>query len=180
MVLGFGQAPPSSDSDDEDSMGRGARERTSVCYDENAVSERDWLKAVDNEGDVDALAASKIAKKHGTGRTHIGEIKGGNAGKGALVVPAKSKNQRGGLNNMLMQLRKVCNHPYLFPEIDPGAASGATDESIVSASGKMKLLDALLPRLKKAGHKVLIFSQMTQCESPRNILSYFATLCAPA
>ena len=42
---------------------------------------------------------------------------------------------------------QVCNHPYLFPEIDPGSADGGTtDESIVSASGKMKLLDALLPR----------------------------------
>ena len=51
---------------------------------------------------------------------------------------------------------------YLFPDIDPGQHSGTTDESIVTTSGKMLLLDALLPRLQKAGHKVLIFSQMTQ------------------
>ena len=38
-------------------------------------------QAVDNDGDVDALAAKKIAKKHGDGRTHIGNIKGKDDGK---------------------------------------------------------------------------------------------------
>jgi hypothetical protein len=40
-------------------------------------------------------------------------------------MAAKAKKlpvQKGAsLNNMLMQLRKVCNHPYLFPEVDPAA-----------------------------------------------------------
>lgn len=53
-------------------------------------------------------------------------------------------------------------HPYLFPEVDPNAEFGATDERLVQACGKMKLLDRLLPRLHAGGHKVLIFSQMTQ------------------
>lgn len=35
------------------------------------------------------------------------------------------------------------------------------DESIVTSSGKMLLLDRLLPHLFKEGHKVLIFSQFT-------------------
>ena len=43
-----------------------------------------------------------------------------------------------------------------------GAADGETDEKIVECAGKMKLLDRLLPKLKKGGHKVLIFSQMTK------------------
>lgn len=32
--------------------------------------------------------------------------------------------------------------------------------ALVGSSGKMVLIDKLLPRLKQGGHKVLIFSQM--------------------
>ena len=112
-----------------------------------------------SQQDIDALAARKTAKKHGEGRTHIGEIKGV---AGAAAAPAKRGPSQTSLNNMLMQLRKVCNHPFLFDELDPGAADRETDEKIVECAGKMKLLDRLLPKLKKGGHKVLIFSQMTK------------------
>lgn len=63
------------------------------------------------------------------------------------------------LQGLLMQLRKVCDHPYLFPgsEID----EGMTDETIVTASTKMQVLDRLLVKLKAGGHKVLIYSQFT-------------------
>lgn len=61
-----------------------------------------------------------------------------------------------GLNNVLMQLRKICNHPYLF------LADWPVDEDMIRASGKFELLDRMLPKLKAAGHRVLMFSQMTQ------------------
>jgi SNF2 family DNA or RNA helicase len=61
-----------------------------------------------------------------------------------------------GLNNVVMQLRKVCNHPFLFsPE---GYHIGA---KIIRSSGKFALLDQMLPKLKAAGHRVLLFTQMT-------------------
>lgn len=65
------------------------------------------------------------------------------------------------LGNPLAQLRLVCNSPHNF--YNPWAASSdiPVDESIVTTSGKMLLLDRLLPRLFKDGHKVLIFSQFT-------------------
>jgi len=63
------------------------------------------------------------------------------------------------LKNMLMQLRKVCNHPFLLRE--PEGPQGHTDERIITWCSKMKLLDVMLARLKQQGHKVLIFSQMT-------------------
>ncbi|KAG7384180.1 hypothetical protein PHYPSEUDO_002868 [Phytophthora pseudosyringae] len=65
------------------------------------------------------------------------------------------------LRNKMMQLRKCCLHPYLFDE--PLTASGGviTDEAIVENSGKLKVLDRMLRELKRKGHKVLIFSQMT-------------------
>jgi ATP-dependent helicase STH1/SNF2 len=62
-----------------------------------------------------------------------------------------------GLNNVIMQLRKVCNHPYLF------LANWPVDDDLVTAAGKFELLDRMLPKLKAAGHRVLMFSQMTQC-----------------
>jgi len=66
------------------------------------------------------------------------------------------------LQNSLMQLRKVCNHPYLVYE--PGAKEGnaITDENLVECCAKMKLLDRMLKRLLKNKHKILIFSQMTR------------------
>ncbi|KAF1327052.1 Swi snf matrix actin dependent regulator of subfamily a, partial [Globisporangium splendens] len=65
------------------------------------------------------------------------------------------------VRNRAMQLRKCCNHPYLFDE--PLNASGEldTDERMVHAAGKLEVMDKMLKRLKRDGHKVLIFSQMT-------------------
>lgn len=64
--------------------------------------------------------------------------------------------QSRGLNNVVMQLRKVCNHPFLFsPE---GYHIG---EKLIRSSGKIALLDQMLPKLKAAGHRVLMFTQMT-------------------
>lgn len=61
-----------------------------------------------------------------------------------------------GLNNVVMQLRKVCNHPYLF------ASQGyQINENIIRSSGKLELLDRMLPKLRAAGHRVLMFTQMT-------------------
>eukprot|EP01104_Vermistella_antarctica_P019859 TRINITY_DN807_c0_g1_i1.p1 TRINITY_DN807_c0_g1~~TRINITY_DN807_c0_g1_i1.p1 ORF type:complete len:1492 (-),score=489.09 TRINITY_DN807_c0_g1_i1:45-4520(-) len=60
-----------------------------------------------------------------------------------------------GLRNTLMQLRKICNHPYLFKdEYD-------LDEDIVRSSGKFALLDRMLPKLIQHKHRMLIFCQMT-------------------
>lgn len=61
-----------------------------------------------------------------------------------------------GLMNTLMQLRKICNHPYLFNQ-----EGWFINENLYRASGKMELLDRILYKLKRTGHRVLIFSQMT-------------------
>jgi SWI/SNF-related matrix-associated actin-dependent regulator of chromatin subfamily A member 5 len=63
--------------------------------------------------------------------------------------------------NLLMQLRKVCNHPYLFPNIEPEDAP-SMGEHLIETSGKLIILDRLLRKLyAEGGHRVLIFSQMT-------------------
>ena len=45
-----------------------------------------------------------------------------------------------------MQLRKVCNHPYLFDGIEPEGAD-EFGEHIVEASGKLMLVDRLLQKI---------------------------------
>ena len=54
-----------------------------------------------------------------------------------------------------MDLRKIAQHPYLvsFP-VSPGTTVMPVDERLVSNSGKLQVLDALLKRLQSGGHKV--------------------------
>jgi SNF2 family DNA or RNA helicase len=88
------------------------------------------------------------------------------------------------LMNIQMELRKVCNHPCLlegvehreqdrvFKEfLESGKFEGKTadlqqdimnEHLFIQTSGKMVLLDKLLPKLRQEGHKVLIFSQMVK------------------
>lgn len=65
------------------------------------------------------------------------------------------------LLNIVMQLRKCCNHPYLFEGAEPGPPF-TTDEHLVFNAGKMIVLDKLLKKLKANGSRVLIFSQMSR------------------
>lgn len=65
------------------------------------------------------------------------------------------------LLNIVMQLRKCCNHPYLFERAEPGPPF-TTDEHLVYNSGKLQILDKLLKKFKKEGSRVLIFSQMSR------------------
>ncbi|KAF9237041.1 SNF2 family N-terminal domain-containing protein [Melanogaster broomeanus] len=65
------------------------------------------------------------------------------------------------LMNMVMQLRKVTCHPYLFDGAEPGPPY-TTDEHLIENSGKMIILDKLLHSMKAKGSRVLIFSQMSR------------------
>jgi len=79
----------------------------------------------------------------------------------ALVVNDGKAGQRKVKNfmNPVIQLRKVCNHPFIF--LDDWSAH-FSDRDLIRASGKFELLDRMLPKLIHTGHKSLIFSQMTQ------------------
>ena len=85
-----------------------------------------------------------------------------------LIVENQGKTGRRALMNKLMQLRKICNHPFLFEEIEErladslGYKNGAINgPDLFRVSGKFELLDRILPKLKATGHKVLLFCQMT-------------------
>jgi ATP-dependent DNA helicase len=73
---------------------------------------------------------------------------------------AKKEIQQKKFGNPMMQLRKICNSPHLF--YNPWPTSDDVDETLVTSSGKMLMLDRLLPTLFAKGHKVLIFSQFVE------------------
>jgi SNF2 family DNA or RNA helicase len=86
--------------------------------------------------------------------------------------------------NVMMELRKCCNHPYLVKGAEDRIVQEAAmklregrgddgkplaidqsklfGEQLIKSSGKMVLLEKLLQKLFVDGHKVLIFSQMVR------------------
>ncbi|GAV51235.1 hypothetical protein ZYGR_0AD04180 [Zygosaccharomyces rouxii] len=68
-----------------------------------------------------------------------------------------------GFNNQIMQLKKICNHPFVFEAVeDQINPTRETNAAIWRVAGKLELLERVLPKLKATGHRVLIFFQMTQ------------------
>ncbi|RUS34814.1 hypothetical protein BC938DRAFT_478366 [Jimgerdemannia flammicorona] len=76
---------------------------------------------------------------------------------GMLYTANGEKGRTGikGLNNTIMQLRKICNHPFVFEDVEnminPLHVNNTT---LYRTSGKFELLDRILPKLKATGHRV--------------------------
>ncbi len=67
------------------------------------------------------------------------------------------------LNNTIMQLRKICNHPFVFPEVEGQFNPYQVNNDMLHrVAGKFELLHRILPKFKATGHKILLFFQMTQ------------------
>lgn len=78
-----------------------------------------------------------------------------------------AKGQKQSLLNIMMELKKASNHPYMFPNAEEKILKGSERredqlKGLIASSGKMMLLDQLLTKLKKDNHRVLIFSQMVK------------------
>ncbi|XP_065207494.1 ATP-dependent helicase brm-like [Planococcus citri] len=93
--------------------------------------------------------------------------------KGVLLTDGSEKGKQGtggvkAMSNTIMQLRKLCNHPFLFQHIEEkyndhvGSSGMENGPDLYRVSGKFELLDRILPKLKSTGHRVLLFCQMTQ------------------
>ncbi|XP_012139061.1 ATP-dependent helicase brm isoform X3 [Megachile rotundata] len=93
--------------------------------------------------------------------------------KGVLLTDGSEKGKQGkggakALMNTIVQLRKLCNHPFMFQAIEEkycehvGTQGIITGPDLYRASGKFELLDRILPKLKATNHRVLLFCQMTQ------------------
>ncbi|EGC36924.1 hypothetical protein DICPUDRAFT_97424 [Dictyostelium purpureum] len=81
---------------------------------------------------------------------------------GVLPVDPDSKEGRAGrlkmkgFNNIVKQLQKICNHPYLFKE------EWDINEDLIRSSGKFDTMDQILTKMHASKHRVLIFTQMTE------------------
>ena len=87
----------------------------------------------------------------------------------AIVKKQASSDNQGNfvgmrrLNNTIMQLRKICNHPFVFEEVeDQVNPTRLSNELLWRVAGKFELLHKLLPKIVNTNHRVLIFFQMTQ------------------
>jgi len=94
--------------------------------------------------------------------------------KGVLLTDGSERGNKGkggskALMNTIVQLRKLCNHPFMFQHIEEkycdhiGVSNIANGPDLFRVSGKFELLDRILPKMKISGHRVLLFCQMTQC-----------------
>jgi len=92
--------------------------------------------------------------------------------KGIMLTDGSEKDKKGKggartLMNSIMQLRKICNHPFLFQNLEEAfaekAGSFVSGSELYRVSGKFELLDRILPKFKSSGHRVLLFCQMTSC-----------------
>ena len=66
-------------------------------------------------------------------------------------------------NNIVMQLRKICNHPFVFEEVERQVNPYKTNNDLLyRVSGKFELLARILPKFQVTNHRILMFFQMTQ------------------
>ncbi|KAL2925921.1 Protein CHROMATIN REMODELING 5 [Bienertia sinuspersici] len=76
------------------------------------------------------------------------------------------KGNQVSLLNIVVELKKCCNHPFLFESADHGYGGETNDgsklERTILSSGKLVILDKLLVKLHETNHRVLIFSQMVR------------------
>ncbi|BGP01284.1 hypothetical protein NBRC10513v2_002236 [Rhodotorula toruloides] len=83
----------------------------------------------------------------------------------SALEDAKKSEAGGGsyqkLMNLLVQLRKCCDHPYLLPNSEPDGDL-TIDEHLVAASAKLVALDKLLKDVIPKGERVLVFSGYTR------------------
>ncbi|KAJ7037457.1 SNF2-family ATP dependent chromatin remodeling factor snf21 [Mycena alexandri] len=98
--------------------------------------------------------------------------------KHKMIADGNAKNGKNagvkGLSNELMQLRKICQHPFLFESVeDKMNPGGLVDEKLIRNSGKIELLNRILPKFFVTGHRVLIFFQMTKV---MDIMADFLTM----
>ncbi|THU99120.1 hypothetical protein K435DRAFT_777107 [Dendrothele bispora CBS 962.96] len=141
------------------------------AYDEVlSGSLRQYLLQVTQKSDRETLANEEMKeeeimdgprklRKKGLKNLEFDLVKLGEAHR-QKVARQKVNNMK--LQNTVMQLRKVCSHPFLFDwPLDPVSHQPILNDDLVAASGKMMVLDRLLSELFSRKHKVLLFSQFT-------------------
>eukprot|EP00944_MAST-04C_sp_MAST-4C-sp1_P014431 g14431.t1 len=97
--------------------------------------------------------------------------------KQQMGVSGEKRKLSPSLINLEMQMRKCCCHPYMIDGVEANETNECSKktssegkpntranqiEHMIHCSGKMILLHKLLPKLRKEGHRILIFSQFRE------------------
>jgi ATP-dependent helicase STH1/SNF2 len=70
-----------------------------------------------------------------------------------------------------MQLKKICNHPFVFEEVENALNPYSISNDLLwRVSGKFELLDRILPKFKRSGHRVSKSSDITLIHPGVNVL----------
>lgn len=118
---------------------RSAKKQT---YEE--LSDREYFKQVEESSESD----------------QVGEEEQEELDRASTLAQARKEVNQKKLQNPVMQLRLACNSPHHF--YWPWSQDQDPDSTLVTESGKMILLDRLLPYLFKKNHKVILFSQFSR------------------
>jgi ATP-dependent DNA helicase len=141
--------------------------RSDINYDIDEETEKQFMDRME-QGDEDqkkggrSKRTSRSNSDDGDDDEQIQTIDVKQQSKEHAVRQAQKEIANMRLQNPIMQLRKICGHPFLlyWPQ-DPDTGEYLANEDLIYASGKMMMLNRLLDALWAQGHKVLIFSQFT-------------------
>ncbi|XP_061680437.1 chromodomain-helicase-DNA-binding protein 1-like [Syngnathoides biaculeatus] len=146
------------DADDFSRSYADVRSQPALAAELQSVLEPFLLRRVKSEVAVDLPKKTEVVVYHGMSALQKKYYK-------ALLMKdveafGNDQSSKTRLLNILIQLRKCVDHPYLFDGVEPEPFE--MGEHLIEASGKLRLLDNMLAYLHQGGHRVLLFSQMTR------------------
>lgn len=153
------EVKPEPEIEEPDVEGRRSRKQQRVNY---KIEENDskFIRDLENGENLDEPNGVKEKSAAEIGKEWAMKQASGCTLTALLTVARSVNNMR--LQNLVMQLRKISSHPFLFDwPIDPDTNQLVVNDDLVNASGKMLLLNRLLDALFSKGHRVLLFSQFT-------------------
>lgn len=162
--------PDANGDGDDDALGRRKTRRSrrsNVNYNTDDETEKQFMDRLEERGTANS------SRKSSRGRFGDDDDDDEDDGRSLSVIDVKQQSKEHAvrqaqkdianmhLQNPIMQLRKICGHPFLlyWPQ-DPTTGEHLANEDLIYASGKMMMLNRLLDTLWARGHKVLIFSQV--------------------
>ncbi|KAI1793755.1 SNF2 family N-terminal domain-containing protein [Ganoderma leucocontextum] len=147
-----------SDDEEERPLKQAAKDKVRTGKGLRKKVDRDYVESSDEDGEgyFKRLDEGQIQMRKEKERS--GEDIGREWQMRVAVKEVNNKN----LKNVIMQLRKVCQHPFLFHwSKDARTREPVLGDELVTTSGKMMVLERLLDALFARDHKVLLFSQFT-------------------
>nr|VWO94954.1 Uncharacterized protein [Ganoderma boninense] len=166
---GAGRVPDEEEEEEERPLRDVAQEKARAGRGLRQKVERDYVESEDEDGegyfkrlDEGQIQVRKEKERSGQDIGREWQMRVAGAYHVSLQQYQVKEVNNKNLKNVIMQLRKVCQHPFLFhwPR-DARTRQPVLGDELVAASGKMMVLERLLDALFARGHKVLLFSQFT-------------------